>query len=369
MASLRDSLFEYRELDEPLRRSMREWWRGAGRNWLIAIAALGFISICADALAQTRFTMSAAEMQCRLVARSAESLLYVTAALAWLTVGGLRIRLLAELSSLAAIPDGKRLHVFAFKSGLLAGWPVLLSFVVTWQLGILADSFSIVDSSIRLANLLEILPQLLNYTMQFCLLCCLALAYRCISGSTALAMGFLAILLASILIFPLNLIVQRGFNLLGVQFQADYDPVVIFLGSCAALLLLIANLLAAGLARRAWAAVALFLLGALRLLELSADLFGKPGSSPELLQKASLELLYGAQLVFEGLPFLYHQLTFSMPDRTFSAMAVQVLWNPAMAIRIESFGELLAILLNLLWLAAVYLFCRWAVGRSAKREN
>ena len=40
MTTLRDSLSEYRELNEPLRRSMRAWWRGPGLWWIMAMQFL-----------------------------------------------------------------------------------------------------------------------------------------------------------------------------------------------------------------------------------------------------------------------------------------------------------------------------------------
>ncbi|MCB1188731.1 hypothetical protein KDL29_16370, partial [bacterium] len=81
------------------------------------------------------------------------------------------------------------------------------------------------------------------------------------------------------------------------------------------------------------------------------------------------EILTGWQAVFTRMPFGYGEHTFHYFDHSEGGTALFLFWQSGLAVRTGPIGYMLALLLNLAWLAIVFLFCRWAVGRSAVREE
>jgi hypothetical protein len=361
----RDSLSEYRELDEPLRRSMRIWWKGPGRLWLLLLSAAGFLEVVCKTwiLNSDHITSSGIAGHLWLVAAFLEYSEFMLAVLAWHLTGLSRRSYLQQLSDEAAIPDNASLQRFAFASGLIAGWPVFVTYLLINILGSILMQMAIRSRDLSASHILENLRWSVEPTLLLAFLCCLSIAYISVSSRGDRGFAFLTILLLDSMLLPLKWFTSFGGNLARADELGAVDPSMIILGILTVFLLLggyFWNPSRGGRGR-----LLLGLLFGLRFLGLLADAFAAPGN---VLSAGGIILqqpLRGIQLVFQMLPFGLGVNYNLPPDQSGEFLTLHWFWLGKVNLPIGLFGYLLAFLLNIIWLFCVFLFCRWAVGRSA----
>ncbi|MCB1217208.1 hypothetical protein KDL44_07435 [bacterium] len=361
-----DILTDFRELDAPLQRSVRRWWAGPGRLWLLAIAACGFLSVVSIFFVRQILNTGAGYSTAWSYASAAfANLMFPLAFLGcFFTLHG-RQRILQQLIESAALPEQKSAWKAMFVGSLLNCWPVVAVFSLTDLLkNIFIPMFITARYSPNNGHLDGIMRNLDSSLLLVFALIVLATWMHC-GRPSYLDYIFVGSFCMNPLLNSAGMLMLQANRLPGTS-MAELPIINVSSGIMLALLMIALTLLARVLGRGSF--ITLSLLAATR----SAELFTGYSMQNSAFVRGQLalhvEILSGWQRVFIDMPFSMQEWNFRQRYWT-GSVALVPFWQLDLAVPIGPIGYLLAPLLNIVWLALVFLFCRWAVGRSAMREE
>ncbi|MCB1188548.1 hypothetical protein KDL29_15410 [bacterium] len=364
MATLADNIADYHEFDAPLKRSMRRWWAGPGRLWLVAIGACGFMTVVLSAL---NSTFGATVVGAGTILGNA-AFIVVQLKNASLVLGMYnhavnRHGILTQMLNESAIPSQRGILARSFMASILLGWPFIACFYLTSLLVNLV-LFQILFKGQSGETLLESLLSSSSWPMPYIQLAMLAIAFLYSCQLRYLRRIMLLACLYPVLTNLIYLVVRSGSSLVWLE-AVDFPNQYPMLTGC--LLAVLAFCLAIAIPSRDGKTFMVLGIITLQLLTLFADLFvhidRTSGNQPVYLQ-----MLWGIQNFLVRMPFANNIHAMQVNGNTEGVLSVSVLWNKDWLLPLGMAGYLLETVLNLAWLAGVFLFCRWAVGRSAGRE-
>lgn len=363
---------EYLEFSAPLRQHYRRWWNGTGRIWLIVLILVGLVSIASLWQAYSLGTGTGFAWQFFLSAGSG-ALMPVLATLIACLAGRSFQHRLSEITQEAALPASPAVSQLRFLGAVHCGLPPLYAFLILLIAHQTVSSAFRVESAAWSLSAFAIIQQILLPLIPTIVVFFVCLAVNARPGGNAASL----ILLTIYLVINLYQVIIPAIGLISpamsvpIPFASlnDYSitflfPVIGLILACSLLAMLLLKPTISMAFRRAQALMVLLALSSLAVMPTSIEVLA---SNPLGLMLA--ELAFGFTCTFLYAPFGFAQ---SIGNGLFGVPATSelyIVWIPNLSIAIPAGGYIIATLLNLIWLASVFLFCRWAVGRSAVREG
>ncbi|MEZ5339251.1 MAG: hypothetical protein R3F46_13450 [bacterium] len=366
MSTFAESISDYRELDAPLQRSMRRWWAGPGRLWLLAIAACGFVSVVSIALRNT-VLFSSSSRSMIYISFGAYSGLNLLPILAMLHIAWQRHMVLTQFTDSFAAPNPRLIRQYDYVSGIISSWPFPASFLLVSFLQQLFMFFYVPDQLRSTSMILDWIAITSSRCIQLLILALICSLLLHLAGRTITFLVAASAILLELLLDPLRILPAYTQSLSRISHEIAADGALLAVGSAAALLLLFLIILSLTNSWKLPTLLAAITLLLLRIWQFACDFWMVLPT--EQAAAGMWQFLRGLQLVFRWPPASYSMQTFTFHGGTNGAMLLLLFWNPELAIQTGPIGYLLAPLLNIVWLALVFLFCRWAVGRSTGREE
>ncbi|MCB1188549.1 hypothetical protein KDL29_15415 [bacterium] len=359
-------LVEYREFAAPLNHHFRRWWTGPGRAWLYALIGVQVVAIVSlwQAWAFNTASRSATLFFASFIASSLAQLF--TVVLAYLS--GLAFQSsMKEMARDAVLPAGSAVARLMFFGALVCASPPFychLLYLTILQMIRASYTSSFLGNSISPG---EILQSLLYEILPMLVIICCSLAANVHARGRRRSLAIMAVYVAITTASWLVLVFRLPMPFANMDSYSSF-ALFPFIGVCFALAL-IATLVQESADRSPASRAAtpsLLLLGLLTLFMMVVQQESVVSRPAGLIIS---EISYGFFASITSAPFHFRpaaDATFSFSD-SISGLALG--WIPNTYFPVTAFGEALASLLNLAWLAVVFLFCRWAVGRISWREE
>ncbi|MCB1221313.1 MAG: hypothetical protein H7A35_16590 [Planctomycetales bacterium] len=341
---------------------MALWWQRYGIYWITAILVIWFIDTASYQLAGRGHVYPDLSSLTYDIWPFTRLLKGVIPVVAFVAASSHKLKLLEDHILNDGIPTSFDVRRHSFSIVVYAGIPILLVVLA-------AGSISWAYVKGRLTGMsfpdwYYAICLSIEQVSASALISLIAVAIMCMTRSKSSLAAILFIMMLHHLNEPfVRLSDSRGTYLYRMEDAAGLSPFLFTVGSVSAIVLLAVFLLTISSPNFRLSTTPLVAICIIRGLE---TYFGYRSLSnldmvvPDI---AFMAILRGFQLVFVTGPMNVDVTLFPVPDEILAHPP----WNPYTFEGTE-WNYLYAVIGNLAWVACVFLFCRWAVGRSAGRE-